>query len=86
MRFMLLMIPGGYEAAAPGTMPPVEAVSLFYDFRNESDMPSVYVAFVGTGENPSILGIQFYVFYTSYPGNGLGWSGASVKRFTVSCK
>src|SRR5271165_1264451 len=61
-------------------------LSLFYDFRNESDMPSVYVAFVGTGENPSILGNQFYVFYTSYPGNGLGWSGASVKRFTVSCK
>ena len=26
MRFMLLMIPGGYEQAAPGTMPPVEAV------------------------------------------------------------
>ena len=26
MRFMLLMIPAGYEAAAPGVMPPVEAV------------------------------------------------------------
>lgn len=27
MRFMMLMIPRGYEAAQPGTMPPVEAVA-----------------------------------------------------------
>lgn len=27
MRFMMLMIPRGYEAAAPGTMPPAEAVA-----------------------------------------------------------
>ena len=26
MRFLMLMIPAGYEAAAPGTMPPAEAV------------------------------------------------------------
>jgi hypothetical protein len=26
MRFMMLMIPGGYETAAPGTMPSAEAV------------------------------------------------------------
>ncbi len=26
MRFMMLMIPKGYETAAPGTMPPVDAV------------------------------------------------------------
>ena len=26
MRFMMLMIPGGYEQAAPGTMPPLEGV------------------------------------------------------------
>jgi len=61
-------------------------LSLFYDFRNVAEQPSVYVAFVGMGENPSILGKQFYVFYTSYPGNGLGWPGASVNRFTVSCQ
>jgi len=36
--------------------------------------------------SPSILGKQFYIFYTSYPNNGLGWPGASVKRFTVSCQ
>ena len=26
MRFMMLMIPKGYENAAPGAMPPAEAV------------------------------------------------------------
>jgi len=59
--------------------------SLLYDFRNEKDQPSVYVAFVGMGDDPSILGKQFYIFYTSYPNTGAGWTGASVHRFTVSC-
>ena len=27
MRFMMLMIPKGYETAAPGTMPPADAVA-----------------------------------------------------------
>lgn len=57
-----------------------------YDFRNEPDQPSVYVAFVGMGNDPSILGKQFYIFYTRYPNTGAGWMGASVNRFTVSCQ
>jgi len=61
-------------------------LGLFYDFRNEKDQPSVYVAPVGMGDDPSILGNQFYVFYTRYPNNGEGWNGASVNRFTVSCQ
>ncbi len=61
-------------------------LSLFYDFRNLPDQPSVYAAFVGLGEDPTVLGKQFYVFYTSYPGTGAGWTGASVNRFTVSCE
>lgn len=60
-------------------------LSLLYDFRNDPDQPSVYVDLVGTGADPSILGSQFYIFYTRYPGNGEGWPGASVHRFTVSC-
>lgn len=35
MRFMLLMIPKGYEKAAPGTMPSAEAVAAMMKF-NES--------------------------------------------------
>jgi hypothetical protein len=33
MRFMMLMIPGGYEAAAPGTMPPAEAVAAMMKYN-----------------------------------------------------
>jgi hypothetical protein len=61
-------------------------LSLFYDFRNDPDQASVYAAFVGMGDDPSILGKQFYVFYTRYPNNGEGWNGATVNRFSVSCQ
>ncbi|HUE52796.1 MAG TPA: hypothetical protein VMO80_10675 [Terriglobales bacterium] len=61
------------------------ALSLLYDFRHEQDQPSVYVTFVGMGDDPAVLGKQFYVFYTRYPNTGAGWTGASVNRFTVSC-
>ena len=33
MRFMMLMIPGGYEAAAPGTMPSAEAVAAMMKYN-----------------------------------------------------
>jgi hypothetical protein len=61
-------------------------LSLLYDFRNEKEQPSVYVDLVGMGDDPRILGKQFYIFYTRYPGNGEGWPGASVNRFTISCQ
>jgi hypothetical protein len=35
MRFMMLMIPKGYETAAPGTMPPADAVAAMMKY-NES--------------------------------------------------
>jgi hypothetical protein len=59
--------------------------SVLYDFRKDPDMPSVYDVPVGIGNNPSVLGKQFYILYTRLPA-GLGWSGASVNRFTVSCQ
>jgi hypothetical protein len=61
-------------------------LSVLHDFRQDPDQPSVYVNFVGMGENPSILAKRFYIFYTRYPGNGQGWPGASVHRFIVSCE
>ena len=33
MRFMMLMIPKGYEAAAPGTMPPADAVAAMMKYN-----------------------------------------------------
>jgi hypothetical protein len=60
--------------------------TLLFDFRNEKDQPSTYVAPVGMGDDPRILGQQFYIFYTRYPTTGAGWNGATVNRFTVSCQ
>jgi hypothetical protein len=59
--------------------------SVLYDFRNDPDQPTVYDVPVGVGENPSVLGKEFYILYTRSP-QGLGWNGASVDRFTVSCE
>src|SRR6201997_1015261 len=47
MRFMLLMIPGGYEAAAPGTMPPVEAVEKMMKFNEALKEAGVLVTLDG---------------------------------------
>src|SRR5664279_52110 len=33
MRFMMLMIPKGYETAEPGTMPPADAVSAMMKYN-----------------------------------------------------
>jgi hypothetical protein len=47
MRFMLLMIPGGYQAAAPGTMPPVEAVEKMMRFNEALKEAGVLVTLDG---------------------------------------
>ena len=47
MRFMLLMIPGGYEQAAPGTMPPVEAVEKMMRFNEALKEAGVLVTLDG---------------------------------------
>ena len=47
MRFMLLMIPGGYEAAAPGTMPPVDAVEKMMRFNEQLKEAGVLVTLDG---------------------------------------
>jgi hypothetical protein len=60
--------------------------SVIYDFQNDPDQPSVYVAPVGMGDDPRILGAPFYIYYTRYPTTGAGWTGATVKRFTIACQ
>ena len=47
MRFMLLMIPGGYEAAPPGTVPPAEAVEKMMRFNKELEEAGVLVTLDG---------------------------------------
>jgi hypothetical protein len=43
MRFMMLMIPQGYEAAAPGAMPPVEAVAAMMKYNEALKAAGVLV-------------------------------------------
>ena len=46
--------------------------------------PAGYSGPIGTGDDPTILGKDFYVYYTQFRGP---WPGAqSVKRFTLSCR
>jgi hypothetical protein len=61
---------------------------LLHDFRDDQDHPSVYVAPVGSGADPSVLGPQFFIYYTRYPtaGANAGWAGATVHRFTIDCR
>jgi hypothetical protein len=55
--------------------------SLLFSKKN---LPTSYVAPVGMGEDPRILGREFYIYYTvSSP---IGWPGNSVNRLTVSCQ
>jgi hypothetical protein len=56
------------------------------DFSNDPNQPGFYVTPIGLGDEPHVLGKQFYIMYTYYPNNGEGWAGASVRRFTVSCQ
>ena len=47
MRFMMLMIPGGYENAAPGTMPDAEAVEAMMKYNEELQKAGVLLALDG---------------------------------------
>ncbi|TKT74246.1 YciI family protein [Aquamicrobium sp. LC103] len=47
MRFMMLMIPGGYENAEPGTMPDAEAVGPMMKYNEELQNAGVLLALDG---------------------------------------
>jgi hypothetical protein len=47
MRFMLLMIPKGYETAAPGTMPDPKAVAAMMKFNDSLQKAGVLLALDG---------------------------------------
>ena len=46
---------------------------------------AAYPTAIGLGEDPTILGAGFYVFYTLLPNDGTGWADASLRRVLVSC-
>lgn len=47
MRFMMLMIPKGYESAAPGTVPDVKAVEAMMKYNEELQKAGVLLALDG---------------------------------------
>lgn len=47
MRFMMLMIPGGYETAEPGTMPEAQAVEAMMKYNEELHKAGVLLALDG---------------------------------------
>ena len=47
MRFMMLMIPKGYETAAPGTMPEADAVAAMMKYNEELQRAGVLVTLDG---------------------------------------
>ena len=47
MRFMMLMIPKGYEAAAPGTMPAADAVAAMMKYNESLRKAGVLIALDG---------------------------------------
>jgi len=47
MRFMMLMIPQGYESAAPGTMPEADAVAAMMKYNEELQKAGVLITLDG---------------------------------------
>src|ERR1700719_3169736 len=61
MRFMMLMIPRGYESAAPGTMPPAEAVAAMMKYNEALKAAGVLITLDGL--HPPSMGAR-----VSFPG------------------
>jgi hypothetical protein len=57
-------------------------VLLGQDENNQTSFD--YAVPIGTGDDPNVLGEQFYVFFTY--GSAQGWPGNTVRRFTVTCQ
>ena len=61
MRFMMLMIPKGYESAAPGTMPPADAVAAMMKYNEALKNAGVLITLDGL--HPPSMGAR-----VSFPG------------------
>jgi hypothetical protein len=56
MRFMMLMIPKGYETAAPGAVPDAKAVAAMMKYNEELQKAGVLVALDGL--HPPSMGVR----------------------------
>ena len=56
MRFMMLMIPKGYESAAPGTVPPADAVAAMMKYNESLQQAGILLA--AEGLHPPSMGAR----------------------------
>jgi hypothetical protein len=56
MRFMMLMIPRGYETAAPGAMPPADAVAAMMKYNEALKEAGVLITLDGL--HPPSMGVR----------------------------
>ncbi len=56
MRFMMIVIPKGYESAAPGTMPAAEVVERMMRYNDELQRAGVML--IGEGLHPPSMGAR----------------------------
>jgi hypothetical protein len=68
-------------AESPDALQWTQPIPLIQNANSETSLD--YAVPIGTGVDPNILGLQFYVFFTY--GSPQGWPGNSVQRFTVTC-
>lgn len=61
MRFMMLMIPRGYEQAEPGTMPPADRVAAMMKYNEDLQQAGVLISLDGL--HPPSMGAR-----VSFPG------------------
>jgi hypothetical protein len=47
---------------------------------------AAYPTAVGLGENPHILGKNFYIYFTHLPTDGTGWTDGALHRLSVECQ
>jgi hypothetical protein len=75
MRFMMLMIPKGYESAAPGTMPAPKAVAAMMKYNESLQKAGVLLALDGlhlpsAGARVSFSAVQARAFRTPLLSSG----------------
>lgn len=47
---------------------------------------AAYPTAVGLGEDPHILGKNFYIYFTYLPTDGTGWTNGALHRLSVACR
>lgn len=47
---------------------------------------AAYPTAVGLGDDPHVLGQNFYVYFTHLPTDGSGWTNGELRRLSVSCQ